>query len=426
MLALPGNGLGAQQPDSSAFVPGALLERVVSSGDARQSFAVLLPSRFDRHAPQPVLFLMDPRGRALVPLRLLRAAAERFGYVIFSSYNTRSDEAIDPNDAAFSAMLADAQRLLTVDPRRVYLVGFSGTARAGWDFAYRLNGPIAGLIGFGAGFPSGWTPPAGASTDLVFYGGTGTTDFNYEEVQGLDLYLERMGLRHRVVVWEGPHGWPPASVMEDALAWMELQGMRRGIIPPDSAWIDSLYHARSASAAATPANSYEAYVAFRALHADFSGLRDVATDSSRSLALARSKPVRRRLEHREEIAARYREYVLNLQQFIVKLRSAASPPPLSRALKELEIARLQRQAADSTDRDAALGAAQMLENAFVITVFYEPREAMQSGNPTRALALLDIAEAIHPGAAIICTSREAALTALGRSADAAALRCTSN
>lgn len=416
----------AQLPDSAALVPGALLERVVSSRDAKQSFAVSLPSGFQRHAPQPVLFLMDPRGRALVPLRLLRAAADRFGYVIFSSYNTRSDEAVDPNDAAFSAMLAEAQRLLTVDPRRVYLVGFSGTARAGWDFAYRLNGPVAGLIGFGAGFPSGWTPPAGASTDLVFYGGTGTTDFNYEEVQGLDLFLERMGLRHHVAVWEGPHGWPPPSVMGEALAWMELQGMRRGIIPPDTAWIDSLYRARSAVAATTSEAPYEEYLAYRALAADFSGLRDVSADSSRILALARSKPVRRTLAHREEIAARYRDYVLNLQRFIVTLRSASAPPALSRALKELQIARLQRQTADTTDRDAARGAAQMLENVFVITAFYEPREAMQSGDPARALALLEIAETIHPGAAIICTGRQAALTSLGRLADAAALPCASN
>lgn len=204
--------------------------------------------------------------------------------------------------------------------------------------------------------------------------------------------------------------------------------MRRGLIPRDSVWIDSLYRARSAAAAAldSAGEAYPAYLAYRDVRSDFAVLHDVAADSARGVTLAASKPVRRVLEHRADIAARHRAYLETLQHFIARARRESESPRLSPSLKELEIARLQRQAADTSDRYAALGAAQLLEQVFVVTAFYEPREALASGHPERALALLEIADAIHPGAPFVCASRREALRKLGRTAEAAALRCSSD
>lgn len=422
--------LAAQGTAAPRFSPGALAEQVVSVRDPRQRYAVFVPSRYDSLTPRPLLCVMDPRGRALVPLQLLRAAADRFGYVIFSSYNTRSDEPGDPNVDAVNAMIADAQRFFAIDTRRIYLVGFSGTTRGGWDYAYRLDGHVAGLLGFGAGFPPGWTPPLpppGELETLAFYGGAGTTDFNYQEVQDLAAYLERRGIRHHIASYDGPHGWPPEAVMGDALQWMELQAMRRGLIPRDSLWIDSLYRVRSARArtADSAGDAYQAYLAYREVRGDFAVLRDVSDDSARAVALAGTKPVRRVLEHRADVAARHRAYLERLQRFIARTRNGTAAPPLTASLRDLEIARLQRQAADTSDRFAALGAAQLLEQVFVVTAFYEPREALSGGNPGRALALLDIADAIHPGAPFVCAGRKEALGKLGRTAEASALRCSS-
>ena len=76
---------------------------------------------------------MDPRGRALVPLSLFKDAAERLGYILLSSYNTVSDGAAEPNVRALDAMLQEAQEHFAVDERRIYLAGFSGTARMSWQ-----------------------------------------------------------------------------------------------------------------------------------------------------------------------------------------------------------------------------------------------------------------------------------------------------
>lgn len=425
------NPLTAQRAESTSFAPGALVERVISSQNPQQSYAVFVPSRYDPRIPLPLLCVMDPRGRALVPLRLLRAAAERFSYIIFSSYNTRSDEPGDPNEPALNAIIADAQRFLTIDTRRIYLAGFSGTTRAGWEYAYRLDGHVAGLLGFGAGFPPGWTPPTpapGERETLVFYGGAGSTDFNYQELQDLDAYLEHTGIRHHVASYDGPHGWPPESVMSDALRWMELQAMRRGLIARDLVWIDSLYRASSAGAAAADSagGGYAGFLRYREVLADFSGLHDVSADSVRAVALLRTAPVRRVLEHRAEIAERHRAYLGRLQRFIASARARTEQKQLTSSLKELQIARLQREAADTSDRYAALGAAQLLEQVFVVTAFYEPRQALAGQNPARALAFLEIAESIHPGVPFVCASRKEALEKSGRADEASAIHCASN
>jgi len=170
---------------------------------------------------------------------------------------------------------------------------------------------------------------------------------------------------------------------------MELQAMRRGLAARDSAWIDSLYRTRSASAAAAEAagDGYAAYLAYREVRADFAGLHDVGADSGRVVSLERTAQVRRTLEHRDEVAERYRADLARLQRFIARTRQAAKPEELSRSLKELQIARLKERAAETSDRIAALGAEQSLEQIFVVTAFYEPRAALAGKNPMTACAV---------------------------------------
>src|SRR5437867_7265281 len=75
------------------------------------------------------LFVLDPRARGVLGLALFRDAAARLGWIVMSSHNTLSDGPVEPNVAAMNAMLAWAQARLAVDSARVYLAGFSGTAR---------------------------------------------------------------------------------------------------------------------------------------------------------------------------------------------------------------------------------------------------------------------------------------------------------
>src|SRR5437879_13735887 len=126
--------LGATQA-----TPGRVQERVVSVTDTAQTFAVYVPPGYSSVRRWPVLFVLDPRGRALLALNLFQDAAARLGWVVMSSYNSLSDGPPEPNVHAMNAMLASAQRL-AIDPARVYLAGFSGTSRVSSEFAGRLRG----------------------------------------------------------------------------------------------------------------------------------------------------------------------------------------------------------------------------------------------------------------------------------------------
>ena len=96
-------------PLPSATIPryprGEVVERVESRSDRQQHYAVYLPSRYSPARRWPLLLLMDPRGQALIPLALVQESAERLGYIVLSSYNSRSDEPVDPNRDALNAML---------------------------------------------------------------------------------------------------------------------------------------------------------------------------------------------------------------------------------------------------------------------------------------------------------------------------------
>src|SRR6476659_9679553 len=114
----------AISPSPDTLRSGAVTDTVRALDDTSQIYALYLPSAYDKSRRWPVLFLMDPRGRALVPMRLFRAAAERYGYIIMSSYQTQSDGPIEPNDKAVNAMLGDAQTRLSGDAHRFYFAGF--------------------------------------------------------------------------------------------------------------------------------------------------------------------------------------------------------------------------------------------------------------------------------------------------------------
>src|SRR5262245_17864490 len=94
----------APSPAKEEFPRGEVVEKVAVANDPSQSYALYLPSGYAPGRLWPVLYMLDARNNALVPIERFRAAAERFGWVLVSSYNSRSDTRDDPNSAAMTAM----------------------------------------------------------------------------------------------------------------------------------------------------------------------------------------------------------------------------------------------------------------------------------------------------------------------------------
>jgi predicted esterase len=407
---------------------GRIVRRLTSRADTSQRYALYLPSTFTRDRQWPILFLLDPRGRALVPLQRFQPAAERLGYIAISSYNTLSDGPAEPNYKAMNAMLADVQRSLPVDSRRFYLVGFSGTARFAWDMSTQLPGTIAGIIGAGAAVPGGraWIRSNIGRSSPVVFGTIGILDANYEEMRLFDAELDTIGAIHHVERFDGGHQWPPTELSTHAVEWLELQAMRRGLVPRNQPWIDSLYHAWLGPAARVD-SAGDAPVAarqYRLVRADFDGLTYVSAIGVRVAALDRDPRVKRTAAAEAAVAERDWSLASALVAFANDLKAAPSPPSIDQAKKRLELDALRRDAARTADSTASLAARRALERIFTHMSFYAPREYFDAKRYAHAAYTLQIARLIKPDDGGACFWQARALAQLSDKANAlSALEC---
>jgi len=415
MLSLAVPAAGALPPAAPA---GQITERVACVADPTQSYARYLPPGYTADKRWPVIVLMDPRGRAMVPLRLFSEAAGRRGYILISSYGTASDGPAEVNAKAMAVLLPETEQRYSVDVKRLYLAGFSGTARAAWEFATRLKGHVAGLIGFGGGFPPRFTPSP--DPGFSFFGGAGTTDFNYEEMLALDARLQRLGIPHRFRSYPGPHSWGPEEICSEAVDWMEIQAIRAGLRERDDALVEEFFDRSMAGAGAAESagRTLEAAARLRETAADLEGLRDPGDAVARATALEKTKESRRARSSLARHASRQKTYEARLSTFVARFQAATPPPALSGSISFLQVASLRKRAGNPADPDDALAARRLIELVGVYTSFYLPTEYMDRDDPGRALAVLRIAEVIDPESPIVCLGMARARAQLGQTTEA--------
>ncbi len=228
---------------AQSIATGAIVDKIVAASDPEMTYAAYLPAFYSAERRWPVIFVMDPRRRGAFAAELFRDAAEQFGWIIISSNNTESDNENAPNERSLRAMLIDSESRFSIDEHRIYFAGFSGTANFAFFTAEKLA--VAGVIGC-----SGWLAPAFKAHDPGFpwFGTAGDTDFNYPETKSIDDRLAAGGAAHRFESFAGPHRWAPKELLVDAVAWMELQAMKRRTRDTDAALVAKLL-ARDVAAA---------------------------------------------------------------------------------------------------------------------------------------------------------------------------------
>src|SRR5689334_2066334 len=273
----------------------------VSARAKDEPYELLLPSNYDAKKTWPIVYALDARGRAEAPLQSLRAAADELGFIIASSYQSASDESNGPNVTAMREMWNGTHAKLSIDDRRVYIAGHSGTVRAGVLLALQAPGTISAIIGAGAGFPPGHEPDA--SMKFAFFGTVGTRDFNYSEMQELEKKLTAAGIEHRIEEWNGPHDWMPPALGREALAWLTIREMRNGTRPRDAALIDKLWKEDLARADAMPILPRSRLL--EQLGRDYAGLHDTSILSTKMPGEKESRNAQKKLDRelQEEDAA---------------------------------------------------------------------------------------------------------------------------
>ncbi|HEY1528479.1 MAG TPA: hypothetical protein VGH51_19810 [Candidatus Angelobacter sp.] len=286
LLVIGGAGLGYPQTP----VTGTVHASVPVVADPSNSYALYLPSAYSAAKRWPLLLIFDPFARGEVSVKLFHEAAEKYGFILVGSNNSRNFE--DPS-TAIRVLWADVKEHYAIDPRRIYTAGLSGGARVASSVALACKTCIAGVIANSAGLPNGATPPEPDVTDWFLT--AGTTDFNYTEQLHLKETLEARNVASRFVVFDGPHNWMPKEFADRALAWFQLRAIVRGIAPMDKDFVGAQFESRLAEAQAEQkaGDVLAATRAYREIAQDFSKLRDVKEQESLAKTLAVSKDTRK-------------------------------------------------------------------------------------------------------------------------------------
>ncbi len=409
LFLTPGAARGISPATDTVTV--GVTDTIHAASDPTQTYALFLPSHYNATRRWPLLILMDPRGRAMLPLKLFQAAAERYGYILVSSYQTQSDGPIEPNDKAVNAMVADAQAKFSVDTRRFYFAGFSGTGRLAWYYAYSIPSNTAGIVEVGAGLPEPGLLlreriAGDSAAPFAVFLSVGSHDFNYEEVRALDAKLKVFAIRDHLEIFDGTHSWPPDSVCADALTWMQLQAIRDGRLAVDRPWVDSLFAAQGRRADdLVSVDRYAAFLLYQQLEYDFAGIHDIAGVKLASERFAGSESVKRTVGRLAAFSAAEQSFHEREDSFFSDF--AKNPAQGTEKLRSvLDLDALRDRAAQTRDTLDAAAASRLLSSVFVRASFYEPRRYLAQGDTLTSLRLYALAQSIHPDDAQLCAERD--------------------
>jgi dienelactone hydrolase len=325
---------------------GQIIDSVRCLTAPAQQYALYVPSNYSPARQWSAIFAFDPGARGRAGVERFQAAAEKYGYIVAGSLNSRNGP-WEPSLEAAKAMMADAVRRFSIDTKRIYTAGQSGGARVALGIALDSN-QIAGVFASSAGFPD----EVQKSVPFPIFGKTAVDDFNYLELRALDRVVTTP---HRVVVTEGGHAWMSSETALEAVGWMEVQAMKSGLRPQDPKLLDGIFSERVAQVNAQK-DDLNAVLALESLAADFQGLKDVSKFAQRAAALRNQKDVKREIA--EDHLAEQREAKQTNEIYALRGELDANPAMRGASMERLKarVMQLSHQAKspnDSTDRRIA-------------------------------------------------------------------------
>lgn len=371
--------LTAAEP--AAGLTGRILDPVGCQADPKQTYALYVPTGYVPTRKWPVIFCFDPGARGRVPVERLQAAAEKYGYIVAGSLNSRNGPWAD-NAAAIQAMVRDVERHLAIDVRRIYAAGLSGGARVATQVA--IGGLAKGVIACSAGFPPSEDGIPG-DVEFAFFGTAGSEDFNRGELWRLDAELNDRKAPHRIVFFDGGHEWASSALLTEAVEWLELHAMRTGTREKDATFIASQRERRAAALRDAP--ELVRWRGLRSLAADFKGLSEVAAWEAQAKELGSSPAVKAALKAEKLAQKREDDLVAELGE----LSGAGSAAMMRKTVGELR----DRAAAanDSADRQMA----RRVMAGFASSGREAARAMFEQGDFHEAALLLEILLEFRPG-----------------------------
>jgi predicted esterase len=377
LVCLPAVGRAQDAPPPASWPRGEIIAEVPTAADPRQSYALYLPPNYDPARPWPLIFALDPAARGRVPVEQLRPAAEKYGYIVVGSNNSRNGPLL-PQTQAFQAMWNDVMDRFAVDEQRIYAAGFSGGARLATLMGHQCGGCIAGVLSSGGGFAP--SVPVTAELPFVFFSALGQHDFLYAEVVELLEKLDAAGVPYALRSFEGGHQWAPPEVLTEGVEWLEVTAMGRGRRPPDDAFIEAQWRTRETKARALEERRswLEAYRTYKEMESAFAGLRDVSDVTAKIRALRESKEFRAALKDQGRAVEKQLLQTRPIAEHLAALREASPDRSALAAAVRSRVADLRRRRESEKDPQEVATLRRSL--GYVFALYFESGEGMLRAN----------------------------------------------
>lgn len=399
MVMLLAHSVAHASTQTETIPKGQIVERIAALNDTSQSYALYLPSNYAPDRKWPVLYAFDPGARGRVPVERFKEAAEKYGWIVVGSNNSRNGPwELVVN--AWNAMQIDTHQRFAVDDQRMYTTGFSGGARAAVRIAVGCK-CLAGVIAAGAGFPTDLVPSSGMS--FLFFGAAGVDDFNYPELRSLEEPLFQAGIRHRIQSFDGRHEWPPAAVTSAAVEWMELHAIKAGKRPRDDAFISATWQQliSDAKAREEAKKYYEAYQLYLDLAQSFKGVRDVAEIETKVKQLVDSRELKAAIREEQAQTKKQRELESRLNSLIAGRDGGTSVNPTEEGFDSANLlpkmlSDLRKQSTASEDSTQRRVARRVLDGLFVGLVEQGISLLQTAKNYSESIRIFKLATEVNP------------------------------
>ena len=112
---------------TNAIPKNQVVEKLECLNDSLQSYALYLPANYTPDRKWPILYALDPGARGKTPVEHFKEAAEKYGWILAGSNNSRNGPWRRAAEA-WSAMTKDMHQRFSIDDDLVYATSFSGGA----------------------------------------------------------------------------------------------------------------------------------------------------------------------------------------------------------------------------------------------------------------------------------------------------------
>ena len=384
----------SQAPTGQSLQVGKVTENLVVQSHPDQSYAVFLPGNYTPDKAWPTVFCLDPRARGKSAIERFVQGAEKYGYVVVCSNNSRNGLNWPTIAEIFTNFWDDAHTRFNIDEKRTYAAGFSGGSRLAATYASRCRGCIAGVIGCGAGFPGDILPDS--KTTFAYFGIVGVDDFNFGEMWQLEKKLSKLTTPYHFETFSGGHEWPTKDSIERALAWLSLQSLRASTAQTDRSFIDEQFRLRSTEAEQllNSKQFVDASRAFASIVRDFQGLHDLAAVTRKAEELGKSDEVKKEASGEEELYRRQLREAGEIRMLWMKTPEPDSTQT-SRAEAAVRLADLKKKKEQPTDsKDRRL--ARRIFSHLTIESFETAQSSLRNNDYSTALANYELVKEIDP------------------------------